>query len=450
MTTSSTNATNTNKATRSFLPMRTLPGAAKYKKGDVLVVFGELFSRGYANGIVDEAERAGLTVVRSTVGRREADGKLRALTAEEMENQPKPFINIPLEAGFDMEPAADGTTPVDQIKGVKMSEWENAKFDWAKVEESRKRATERFHKNVEAYMQELDKLIPKGANVIFLHTMAGGVPRAKILMPTMNRVFKGVGDRHLSSETFWKSELGRFTAINFEEVSANTFEHLINISRTVRERVEKEGGTVRYQAYGYHGTEVSIRGEYAWQSYAPYLQGWAKIKLEDVAEEAWRKGIKATVFNCPEILTNSSSIFVGVEVPLYPFVAALRKEGANSPKCKDVLKRAEALLKPEHNFDEMVRFTDEVLTSEPIRSVCVFEKWPQHNHREQMDKLIASSEKLIEMHQDPKNLITFVLSEEVFRSTGYVMYHESFAPRGPVFWLGHDILAKALATEKTL
>ena len=76
----------------------TLPTEAPYGKGDVLVVFGELFARGYANGIVDEAERHGMTVVRSTVGRRDADGNLRALTPEEANLHRAPFINIPLEA----------------------------------------------------------------------------------------------------------------------------------------------------------------------------------------------------------------------------------------------------------------------------------------------------------------------------------------------------------------
>jgi hypothetical protein len=62
-----------------LIPLRNLPQKAQFKKGDVLVVFGELFQRGYANGIVDEAERAGLKVIYSTVGRRDNDGKLRPL-----------------------------------------------------------------------------------------------------------------------------------------------------------------------------------------------------------------------------------------------------------------------------------------------------------------------------------------------------------------------------------
>ena len=62
--------------------LRNIPQTAGYKKGDVLVLFGELFSKGYANGIVDEAEKMGMTIVRSTVGRRDSDGTLRSLNSE--------------------------------------------------------------------------------------------------------------------------------------------------------------------------------------------------------------------------------------------------------------------------------------------------------------------------------------------------------------------------------
>jgi len=436
---------------RSFSPLRQIPPEAKYKAGDVLVVFGELFSRGYANGIVDEAIRAGMKVVRSTVGRRESDGQLRALNAEEFAAQPQPFINIPLEAGFDMEPCSqDGTSPVDQIKHVKMGEWAEAKLDWAKVEDSRRKATERFRQHVQNYMLELEKHIPKGANVLFAHTMAGGVPRAKILMPTMNRVFKGTGDRHLSSETFWQSELGKLCSSNFDDVTALTLRHLIELSTPLRERLSKEGGSTRYVAYGYHGNEVLIRGEYKWQSYAPYLQGWAKILLEDVASQEWKRGVHVAVYNCPEILTNSSSIFVGIEVPLYPFLSALKKEIGQTPRALSILSRAKALLNSDFDFEKIEAFTDEVLTSRELLSVCHFETWPEHNSKSQMEKLIHSSEKLVAMHRDPKQLITFLLSEEIFRATGYIMFHDSFVPSAPVYWLGHDVIAKTLGTEKTL
>jgi hypothetical protein len=435
-----------------FIPLREMPAAAPYKSGDVLVIFGELFSRGYANGIVDEAERAGLKIIRTTVGRREKDDRLRELNADELLSQPQPFINVPLEAGFDLEPCTqDGSTPVSQLAGIKLSEWENATLDWAKIASSRERGVLRFRNQVAAYLRELETHIPKGANVIFLHTMAGGVPRAKIIMPIMNRVFKGQGERHVSSELFWNSELGRLAAMSFEEVTANTLMHLIDGSQSLRAKIEAGGGSVRYLAYGYHGTEVLIHGEYKWQTYSPYVQGWAKMLLEDRASEAWAKGVKATVYNCPEILTNSSSIFQGVELPLYPIMGAMLREGGpQNAKVKSLFAEIKTLLKPEHSIDEILKLIDEVIVSEPIQSRCDFEKWPQHNSKEQMELILQTSDKLIEMHCDEKRLLTAILSEEIFRATGYVMFHDSWSLKTPVCWLGHDLLARTILSGKTL
>ncbi len=426
-----------------FTPLRELPPKAGFKKGDVLVVFGELFTRGYANGIVDEAERAGLKVIFSTVGRRDSDGSLRRLNEQELSEKQKLLINIPLEAGFDMDPARDGTTPVQQLAGVKLGGWQAAQMDFKKLEESRAHGRERFASNVKAWMKEVEALIPPGANVIFAHTMAGGVPRVKIMMPVMNWVFKGVGDRHLSSKTFWDSDMGKFCAMSFEDVTARTFQTLLELSDELKTKIESEGGTVRYQAFGYHGTEVLIKGEYRWQAYSPYLQGWAKIKLEHMAEEAWKKGVKATVYNCPEILTNSTGIFVGVEVPLYPFITALEREA--KAQSVDALVKCQAVLKPGVTFEQIQEFTDKTLTSPEIQETSQYSLWPTQNTKKQMEVLIGAAEHLISLHKEPKNLITFVLSEEIFRSTGYIMFHDAGKLQAPVLWLGHDVLAKAAA-----
>lgn len=431
-----------------FTPLRDLPPKASFKNGDVLVVFGELFQRGYANGIVDEAERAGLKVIYSTVGRRTPDGTLRALNQEELETKQKPLINVPLEAGFDMDPAKDGTTPVQQLAGVKLGAWQDATMDFAKLEESRAAGRERFKRNVQAWMKEVEAQIPKGANVIFAHTMAGGVPRAKIMMPVMNWVFKGVGERHLSSKTFWESDMGKFCAMSFEDVTANTFQTLLDESAQLRQKIEADGGRVRYQAFGYHGTEVLIKGEYRWQAYSPYLQGWAKLKLEDMASKAWSQGVKATVYNCPEILTNSTGIFVGVEVPLYPFITALQKHAKD--QTKDAMAKCHAVLKDGVTFEEIQTFTDKTLTDPAILETSVYEKWPTHNTKQQMEVLIGAAEHLISLHKDPKDLITFVLSEEIFRATGYIMFHDAWTMQAPVLWLGHDVLAKAIGTGQTV
>lgn len=428
-----------------FDALKELPETAPYKSGDVLVVFGEVFSRGYANGIIEEAERRGLKVIYSTVGRREGN-ELRALSKEELAEKPKPLINIPLEAGFDMEPDSNGKTPVDQLKGYKMSEWQNIKLDWKSIEESKKFGVQRFITNTKAYVEELKKYIPEGANVLFAHIMAGGVPRTKIVMPVMNKVFKGRGDRFIPSEEFLHSDLGKLGMMNFNEVTAFTFKHLIELTTDLRNHVETSGGHVSYVAYGYHGTEVLQGTEYKWQTYTPYFQGWAKMALEKISVEEFKDGVRCCVFNCPEILTNSSSIFQGVEVSLYPLLGALQKE--NSSYNKKILSQCKELLKPEHTFEEVMDFTKKYFEHDLTQSHSKFDEWPQHNSKEQMEYMLDSSDHLIAMHKDGKELMTFPLSEEVFKSTGVLMFHESWEPRKPVLWLGHDIIAKQMATNE--
>ncbi|MFY7906969.1 MAG: enoyl ACP reductase FabMG family protein, partial [Burkholderiaceae bacterium] len=286
-----------------------IPQANLFRQGDVFVLFGELFGRGYATGLIHEARQAGMTIVGITVGRREKDNTLRALNEEELAaaetNLGGKIINLPLMAGFDMDAPAGEPTPTELLGGMTLSNWTESKLDWAQVERCRTVGTQRFRDTVAAAMAQLDALIPDGSNVLFAHTMAGGIPKAKVFLAIANRVYKGRGDRHMSSQTLLDSDLGKLILQNFDEVSANTFNHLIEGSAAIRARLEATGGQVRYSAYGYHGTEILVNGEYVWQTYTNYTQGYAKMRLEQIARDAWAKGIKATVFNCPEIRTNS-------------------------------------------------------------------------------------------------------------------------------------------------
>lgn len=427
-----------------LFPLREKPALSPYKKGDVLVLFGELFSRGYANGLVEEAERRGMTIVRATVGRREKDGSLRPLTAEETASIPAPFINIPLEAGFDMEPDSKGLTPCDQLKDIKLGDWDQAKLDWTSIDESQKNGVARFKKNTELFIKELEQHIPAGANVLFAHLMAGGVPRTKIIMPLLNRAFKGTGDRHIPTQALLDSEIGQFCLRNFTEVTAETFRHLIEISAPLRQKLESHGSHVAYTAYGYHGTEVMIRGQYKWQTYTCYFQGWAKMALEKHAEEFAQKGVHCCVYNCPEILTNSSSVFQGVEVSLYPLLAAIQKDAGDKQHGEQVLKQCKELLKDEVTFEEIIKFTDDYLTNDLTLAFSKYELWPQHSRQDQMEYMLKSSDHLFDMHKDQKNLITAVLSEVVFKSCGYVMLHDSWKPKNPVAWIGHDLVARCM------
>jgi len=430
-----------------FSPMREIPQTPSWSKTDVVVIFGELFQRGYVNGLVEEAMRHGAKVIYSTVGRRDSDGNLRPLTTEELKEKDQPLINVPLEAGFDLQPSKAGPTPVDQLSGLKLGDWETFRMNWEQIKEARDKGVKDFRLRTQSYLQELSQHIPADANVLFVHTMAGGVPRAKIVMPAMNRVFKGHGDRYASSEEFWKTDIGRFCAESFMEVTAQTLEHLIELSAPIRDRQAKNGKFVHYVAYGYHGTEVLMGDEYRWQSYSPYLQGFAKIALEEVARNATAKKIPTTVFNAPEILTNSSSIFLGVEVSLYPLLGALRKEGSQSTATKKLLAHCQSLLKPETTIDVIMAYTKRYFESDIIRQWSRFDVWPQHNGPEQMALMREASSHLMGMNKDPKNMITSALSEVVFRGCGSLMFAEAYNPQRPVWWLGHDIIAKQTAAK---
>lgn len=427
-----------------FFPIRNKPNLAPFKKNDVLVLFGELFSRGYANGLVEEAERRGMTIIRATVGRRDKDGTLRPLNTEESAIIPQPFINIPLEAGFDMEPDSKGLTPCEQLKDIKLGDWEKAAINWESVEESQAKSILRFRNNTMQFMSELEKHIPTGANVVFAHLMAGGVPRAKILMPLLNRIFKGVGDRHVPSEVLNKSDIGQFCLKNFVEVTAETFDHLINISAPLRKKIESQGANVSYTAYGYHGTEVLVDGQYKWQTYTPYFQGWAKIALEKISEKHSQNGVNCCVYNCPEILTNSSSVFQGVEVSLYPLLEALQKDPDHKPQAQQVLADCKKLLKEDVDLEQVKNFLNDYLKNPITLKHSKYELWPQHSDKEQMEYMLESSDHLIGLHKDEKQLMTANLSEVVFKACGYVMLHDSWKPQAPVAWIGHDLVVACI------
>ena len=87
-----------------------LPQSSLFRKGDVFVLFGELFGRGYASGLVDQARKAGMDIVGITVGRRDDNNALRPLNAEELAaaeaNLGGRIINVPLMAGFDLDAPA--------------------------------------------------------------------------------------------------------------------------------------------------------------------------------------------------------------------------------------------------------------------------------------------------------------------------------------------------------
>jgi hypothetical protein len=383
-------------------------------------------------------------VIRATVGRRDAEGKLRALTNEEAESIPKPFINVTLEAGFDLEKDSNGKSPNDYLTGVKLSEWEKASIPEASLLESKEKGRKRFKENTQKFLTELEQYVSKGCHVHFAHLMAGGVPRTKIVMPLMNRVFKGIGDRFMPSELFWNSGIGQLLQHNFHEVTAETFNILISESTKLREKIIADGGSVSYVAYGYHGTEIIIKNDYQWQSYAPYIQGWAKINLENYSKAWSNKGVKTCVYNCPEILTNSSSIFQGVEIPLYNLIRSFEKEAPTSAITAKIKEDCKAALKVDANMNQVFKLVDDFLSSELFQKTSIYENWPQHSEKNQLEAALNTSDHIIALHKDEKSLMTAALSELVFKGCGYVMLHEAINPQNPVAWIGHDAIVKSL------
>jgi hypothetical protein len=427
-------------------PLRELPPPAGWRKGDVLVVLGELFGRGYANGIVDEARRAGMAVVGATVGRRDADGALRPLRPDELAQAEASLggriVNVPLEAGFDLEPADGGPSPVDRLKALEAREWESFRLDWDAVARSREAGARRFERNAAAFAAALERLVPADANVLLVHTMAGGFPRARALMPLMTRVFRGTGEKLVPSSAFWASDLGKLWAAGFEEVTARTFQRLVAATAGLRTRAGAR--RVRYAAYGYHGCEVLVGGRYTWQSYVPYLQGWAKLLLERLSEEAWGEGVRCSVFDAPEIWTNSSALFLGVEVSLYPLLEALRREGQRSPVPDEVWSRCRALLREGATLEAHLERAEQYLASPAVAATRDLPTWPQHATGAQMEAMLSASEDLLAMSADPKNPVCAELSRAVVASVGRLMLGAAWEPAAPVRWLGHDVVARRL------
>jgi hypothetical protein len=292
-------------------------------------------------------------------------------------------------------------------------------------------------------MAEIDKLIPDGANVFFAHTMAGGIPRIKAFLAIANRIYKGRGERFMSSRALLDSDLGKLILMNFDEVSANTLKYLIDASSQIRERITAKGGEVRYTAYGYHGTEILIGGKYTWQTYTNYTQGYAKMRLESIAEAAWKQGIPASVFNCPEIRTNSSDIFVGVELSLFPLLSALKQEngGAWAQQQWDI---CQGLLNDGVSLQSVLDKLETYLQTGTSTEFRNYDAWPMDNTPELADLMIGIADEITALHKDKKALITDHLSTLVLEGTGPLMFHGAAEKIAPVLWLNHDIIARQL------
>ena len=115
-------------------PQKTMNPNTLFRKGDFFVLFGELFGRGYAAGLLDEAKAAGMTILGVTVGRREENNALRALADDELAaaeaNLGGKIINTPLMAGFDLDAPEGGPTPTDLLGKMTLDTWQTDTLDW--------------------------------------------------------------------------------------------------------------------------------------------------------------------------------------------------------------------------------------------------------------------------------------------------------------------------------
>jgi hypothetical protein len=429
------------------IALQSLPENTLYGPGDVFVLFGELFGRGYATGLVDAARKAGMSIVGITVGRRDEAGALRPLTDEELAEAEAGLggriINIPLMAGFDMDAEPGQPNPTEMLSAMTLDNWQEFKLDWDGIASSRAVGTARFTSALSQMMDVLESMLGGARNVLFAHTMAGGIPRAKAFLAIANRVYKGRGDRYLSSDALVSSDLGKLILQNFDEVTANTFGHLIEQSRAIRERIKAVGGAVRYTAYGYHGTRILIDGQYKWQTYTNYTQGFAKMRLEEFAQKAWAEGIKATVYNCPEIRTNSSDVFAGIELSLLPLLDALRREGGGAV-ADQIWDECLAMLQDGTALEEVLKRVQDYQVHPAMQPFYDFEKWPMPNSAEQVDLTVGTSQEIVALHKDRKQLISDLLSSKVIQATGRLIFGNSSAPLNPVLWLDHDIVAREI------
>lgn len=428
------------------IALQSLPENTLYGPGDVLVLFGELFGRGYATGLVDAARKAGMSIIGITVGRRDEAGALRPLTDEELAEAEAGLdgriINIPLMAGFDMDAEPGQPNPTEMLGAMTLDNWQEFKLDWDGIARSRAVGTARFTSALSQMMDALDPMLGNARNVLFAHTMAGGIPRAKAFLAIANRVYKGRGDRYLSSDALVSSDLGKLILQNFDEVTANTFGHLIEQSRAIRDRIEAAGGAVRYTAYGYHGTRILIGGQYKWQTYTNYTQGYAKMRLEEIAQKAWAQGIKATVYNCPEIRTNSSDVFAGIELSLLPLLDALRREGGTN--ADQIWDECQAMLNDGTALEDILKRVQDYQTHPAMQPFYDFTKWPMPNTAEQVELTVGTSQEIVALHKDRKQLISDLLSAKVIHATGRLIFGNSNAPLDPVLWLDHDIVAREI------
>lgn len=419
------------------------PAQATWTSKDYFVIFGELMDEGYVNGLVRFADLAGLNVIQCTIGKRDGGDQPRALTSEELAGRRFKTINVPLEFGFDLDKDSTGKTPIDQLTGLDLQNCLDWKINWNLIDESFNVSRQRIDKCLSIFSEQLNGLIPADANVLIAHTMAGGVPRAVDLWPILLRVFRGVGEPFISNETFLNSEVGKLCSLNFNEVSAESFDRLVRSTAGLREKQSKNGKKVFYLAYGYHGSEVLLNGKYQWRAPDAYLLARQKKRLEDFSARFRKEGINSTVFNCPEIMTKSSAVLYGIELSTHLFVDAIRRE-VEDPKRSQILSTCSSLLKEGITLEDVSKVSTDYWNLDLTQPFADFPLWAVDSFPEVKQINANLSAQILNMHKDMKNLLKHKLSKMIVYSSGYLLLNNIPTINIPTVWLSHRNLAEAL------
>jgi len=91
---------------------------------------------------------------------------------------------------------------------------------------------------------------------------------------------------------------------------------------------------------------------------------------------------------------------------------------------------------------------DAYLTNPLINESLEFSGWPQHSSKEQMELMLATSNRLMALHRDQKQLVCAELSRLVFRATGRLIVQGSWSSQEAAVWLNHDLIAQLVADQR--